>query len=97
MDIFLFRTFFSNPPLLHPTPKKPQNLGFFKNLSSPSFFDLETWGFFYLLHIIALNKSTIRFIDFPSPKKKEVKNSQKFQFFLKFGDIFPWTFLHAAK
>ena len=58
-------------------------------LSTFLFIDLETWGLFYFVHILALYISTIRFIEFVFSKNNNNKNKKKIQFFLKFGDIFP--------
>ena len=80
MDNFLLRTFFSNPPPFPSLPTEPQNLTFFKMLSTFLFIELETWGLFYFVHILALYISTIRWIEFVFSKNNNNKNIKKFNF-----------------
>ena len=77
MDNFLLETFFSNPPPFPSPPKKPQNLTFFKIVSSLLLIDLEIWGLFYFVRILSLNKSTIGFIVFFLPNNDNNKNKKK--------------------
>ena len=85
IDNFLLGTFFFLiSPLLflsHPL-KKAQNLTIFKILTYLLFIDLETLNLFNFLHILALIKSTICFIDFFSQKNNNIKKKKIKSIFL---------------
>ena len=65
---FSFENFFTKPPLSPPPPKKPSNFNVFKNNSSLSIFDIETWKLFYFVHNSAFYNSTILIIEICLPK-----------------------------
>ena len=94
---FFVWKFFHQAPPFPPPPKKPWNFNVFKNNSSLSIFDLETWKLFYFVHIPAFYNSTILIIEICLPKNiyDEKKNNKKK--ILIFGTFFHFTPTHAEE
>ena len=69
---------------------------FFFILTSLSFIDLDKWGLFYFLNFLALNKSTICFIDFFVPAKNNNNNKKK-TFFLENLGHFPMEYFTCSE